>query len=336
MTGELLPFAAVTALAFLVDAVVGDPRWLPHPVVVMGKLIAWLDEVLWPRSRPGPGRRVAGALVVLIVAGGSYVLTATLLALVYRVSRGAGVLLQVWLIAAALAGRSLVEAGLAVLRPLERGDLPAARRGAGMIVGRDTDQLDQSEVCRAAVESLAENTGDGIVSPAFWAVIGGAPLVMAFKAVSTMDSMIGYKDDRYLDFGWAAARSDDLANFLPARMTGLLLMMSAMVLGLNWRNAWRIVRRDAAKHPSPNAGIPEAAVAGALGVRLGGINYYSGKPSFRSHLGDAGPPIGVAHLRLTIRLVIAATALTAAVVALLAEAGAATAAAAAASVVRRW
>lgn len=301
--GVALPGAALTALAFLMDLAVGDPRSFPHPVVLMGKVIAFLDGRLWPRFRRGFGRRAAGALLVLILVGGSYAATAALVALAFRLSNAAGVFLEVWIIGTVLAGRSLVEAGLAVLRPLRAGDLRAARKAVGMIVGRDTDEMDQSEVCRAAVESLAENTSDGIVSPAFWAVIGGAPLAMAFKAVSTLDSMVGYKDERYLDFGWASARLDDLANFLPARITGGFLVASAWLMGLKWRDAIRIGRRDAARHPSPNAGVPEAVVAGALGVTLGGVNLYSGKPSFRAYLGEPGSPVGPDHLRLTIRLV---------------------------------
>ncbi len=316
--GVALPGAALTALAFFVDLAVGDPRSFPHPVVLMGKVIAFLDRTLWPRFRPGFGRRAAGVLLVLVLVGGSYAATAALVAIVFRLSEAAGVLVEVWIIGTALAGRSLVEAGLAVLRPLRAGDLPAARRAVGMIVGRDTDELDQSEVCRAAVESLAENTSDGIVSPVFWAVIGGAPLTMAFKAVSTLDSMVGYKDERYLDFGWASARLDDLANFLPARITGGLLVASARLMGLKWRDAVRIGRRDAAKHPSPNAGVPEAVVAGALGVRLGGVNRYSGRPSFRAHLGDPGRPVGPDHLLLTIRLVMVTIAFSFTITALLA------------------
>jgi len=310
-----LPGAALTALAFVVDLAVGDPPSMPHPVVLMGKVIALLDRTLRPRFRPGFGRRAAGGLLALILVGGSYAATAVILGLVFRLSEAAGVVLEVLFIWTALAGRSLVEAGLAVLRPLRAGDLPAARRAVGRIVGRDTDEMDESEVCRAAVESLAENTSDGIISPAFWAIIGGAPLAIAFKAVSTLDSMVGYRNETYIDFGWASARLDDLANFLPARITGALLVVSAGLLGLNWRDAIRVARRDAAKHPSPNAGVPEAVVAGALGVTLGGVNRYSGKPSFRPHLGAPGSPVGPEHLRLTIRLVMVTIALSLAITA---------------------
>ncbi|MOA09758.1 cobalamin biosynthesis protein [compost metagenome] len=169
---------------------------------------------------------------------------------------------------------------------LRRNDLPAARRSLGMIVGRDTDDLAQPEIVRGTVETVAENIVDAVVSPLFYALIGGAPLAMAYRAVNTLDSMVGYKNDKYINLGWASARLDDVANFIPARLTALMLIGASWLLKLDARGALRMVRRDASSHPSPNSGYPESAVAGALGIRLGGHNSYHGVMSFRAYMGD--------------------------------------------------
>lgn len=155
-----------------------------------------------------------------------------------------------------------------------------------MIVGRDTGHLDSPEIVRGTVETVAENIVDAIISPLFFALLGGAPLAMAYRAVNTLDSMVGYKNDKYRDLGWASARLDDVANYIPARMTALLLTLCAALLRLDWRRCWHTVRRDARLHPSPNSGYPESAVAGALGIRLGGENVYHGVTSFRAYMGD--------------------------------------------------
>ena len=182
-----------------------------------------------------------------------------------------------------------------------------ARFKVGWIVGRDTDNLTEGEATRATVETISENIVDGIISPLFYFFIGGLPLAVAYRAANTMDSMIGYKNDKYLFFGRAAALADDVWNYIPARLTGLMLVAAAFLLGLDWRGAWKIMRRDAAKHPSPNGGWTESTVAGALGVRLGGLNYYFGKPSFRTYMGDPVHALEANHISLAIRMMYTVT-----------------------------
>lgn len=192
-----------------------------------------------------------------------------------------------------------------------------ARIKVGQIVGRDTKHLDSPEVTRATVETIAENTVDGIISPLFFFALGGLPLAVVYRAANTLDSMIGYKNDRYLYFGRVAARVDDVLNYIPARLTGLLLIAVAAILGYDAKQAWAIMRRDAKKHPSPNGGYAEATVAGALGIRLGGHNRYFGKDTFREYMGDAGRELEPIHIKQTIRLMYGSSLLAGALTALL-------------------
>lgn len=189
-----------------------------------------------------------------------------------------------------------------VYRHLKQQDWPAARTSLGMIVGRDTAHLDEPEVVRGTVETVAENIVDAIVSPLFYALIGGAPLAMAYRAVNTLDSMVGYKNDKYLHLGWASARLDDVVNWIPARLTAILLIVGAWVMKLDAKGAARMVTRDARLHPSPNSGFPESAVAGALGIRLGGHNVYHGVASFRAYMGEATRPMEAEDIVQTSRL----------------------------------
>lgn len=191
--------------------------------------------------------------------------------------------------------RSLASAAEEIYTFLIHHHLGAAREKVGWIVGRDTDQLDEGEIVRATVETVAENTTDGIISPLFFYAIGGLPLAVLYRAVNTMDSMLGYKNEKYLYFGRPAARLDDICNFIPARITGLLFIIAAFFLRLDYGNAWRMMRRDAAKHPSPNGGYAEASVAGALDIRLGGYNSYFGKMTFRAYMGMRGRLCGPSY-----------------------------------------
>lgn len=295
-------------LAALLDFTVGDPPRLPHPVVWIGRLIATLENLLYRTGRSPLYQQLTGGLLVILVVGAAYVLTWLLLLLAYRWLFWLGLALEVWLISTTLAARCLAQAARQVLKPLRRGDLPAARRLLGYIVGRQTDGLPPAEIVRATVETVAENTSDGFVAPLFYALLGGAPLAMAYKAVNTLDSMLGYKNERYLYFGRIAARLDDLANFVPARLTGLLLVLAAWWSGRRAAAAWRTMRRDARRHPSPNSGYPEAAVAGALGVRLGGYNHYHGRVSFRPYLGEALCPLQPDQIRAAVDLMFLAAA----------------------------
>ena len=192
---------------------------------------------------------------------------------------------------------------------LKDGELSEARRKVGWIVGRDTEKLSAPEASRAAIETVAENTVDGIISPLFFYLVGGLPLAVLYRAANTMDSMLGYKNAKYLYFGRVAARLDDVLNYIPARVTGALFVLAAFLLHFDGRRAWRILRRDAAKHPSPNGGHAEAPVAGALGIRLGGKNYYFGEPHFRAYMGEATRDIEADDIQKTVRLMYTVTVL---------------------------
>lgn len=293
---------ALSAVAMAVDAIIGDPPRWPHPVTLIGAVIGAYDGRMNRQGLRPIRLRVRGAALALgipILAGS---VTWALVWVAGRVWTPLAWIVAVWLIFTTVAWKGLQDAGLTVYRALSQG-LPAARRAVSHIVGRDTAQLNDTEVVRAAVETLAENIVDGIVAPLFYAVIGGAPLAMAYRAVNTLDSMVGDRNARYQDFGWASARLDDGMNFIPARLTALLLGVVTAVVGLAPRRAWRVMRRDARRHPSPNAGIPEAMVAGALGVRLGGLNYYGGEPSYRAELGDATRALEAADIVRAVGLV---------------------------------
>lgn len=203
--------------------------------------------------------------------------------------------------------RSLADAANEIYFLLEREDIIRAREKVGWIVGRDTQNLNEAEVARATVETVAENTVDGIISPLFFFAIGGLPLAVAYRAINTMDSMLGYKNEKYFYFGRVAARLDDVANFIPARLTAILFIGAAIVLNLDFKNAFKMMKRDAQKHPSPNGGWAEATVAGALNIRLGGTNYYFGEPHFRAYMGEPNESLEAAHITGAVRMMYTAT-----------------------------
>lgn len=304
-----MSLALILLAAYMLDLIVGDPRSLPHPVVYMGKAISAIERLIRRFVSQPRSLKRAGVLLPLLVAGGAWGLTALLVGLLSRVSPWLGWAAGAWLISTTIAAKGLKEAGLAVYVELRRGDLPAARRALGMIVGRDTAGLDSPEIVRGTVETVAENIVDAIISPLFFALLGGAPLAMAYRAVNTLDSMVGYKNDKYRDLGWASARLDDVANYIPARITALLLTLCAWLLRLDWQGCWRTVLRDARLHPSPNSGYPESAVAGALGIRLGGENVYHGITSFRAYMGDPLRPMEPEDIIVTSRLMLLSSAI---------------------------
>ncbi|MFZ5642298.1 MAG: adenosylcobinamide-phosphate synthase CbiB [Bacillota bacterium] len=292
---------AITVLiAFLVDLVVGDPPRLPHPVVIIGKAISGLEKVLFTHGRLGS--LAVGALMAVTIVGASYASVALLLHLLRGVNPWLGYAAEIWIISTTLAARGLAGAARDVEKPLAAGDLGKARQMVARIVGRETAAMDKSGVTRATVETVAENTVDGVIAPLLYAFIGGAPLAMAYKAINTLDSMVGYKNERYLYFGRFSARLDDVANYIPARIGGVLIVAAAWITGRDGASALNMVIRDAKKHPSPNSGIPEAAVAGALGVQLGGLNVYGGRESFRHYMGDAVSPLRPDHIRQAVDL----------------------------------
>ncbi|MFW6251989.1 MAG: adenosylcobinamide-phosphate synthase CbiB [Halanaerobium sp.] len=273
-------------IALIIDLIISDPEWIPHPVVIMGSLISRLENILRIETDSSARKKVKGALLVLIVLSLSYLLPFYILKLAGEINNYFFYLLQVFLLSLTLALKGLITAGKEVYRPLKAGDLKKARKKVNLIVGRDCSQSSKKEVIRAVLETLAENTSDGILAPAFYYLLGGLPLAFLYKAVNTMDSMLGYKNERYLDFGFAAAKTDDLFNFIPARITALLMIAASVLLNYNYKAAFKTVRQDASAHPSPNAGFPEAAAAGALSLRFGGYNYYHGQKSFRAYIGE--------------------------------------------------
>jgi len=289
-------------LAYIVDCIIGDPRWIPHPVIFMGRAITQLERGVRRIAHTPKQLKAGGFLLPLILVGGVFLLTWGVLYLVALIHPWLAWALEVLLIATTIATKGLKDAGMEVYRHLRAGDMPAARRSLGMIVGRDTEHLDEPEIVRGTVETVAENIVDAITSPLFYAAIGGAPLAIAYRAVNTLDSMVGYKNEKYKDLGFASARLDDVANWIPARITAILLTIAAWLLRHDARSAWRTVRRDAKEHPSPNSGYPESAVAGALGVRLGGHNVYKGIASFRAYMGEPKEPLRAEHIPMTVRL----------------------------------
>ncbi len=273
-------------VAFLIDLAVGDPQGWPHPVRWIGAWIDYLEGRLYREDRAPLRQRLAGAMLWLAVVAGVLVSTWILAEVAARIDDRLQAALLIWMAYSTLAARSLQKESARVIRHLEAGNLERARQALAFIVSRDTEDLNQQDVVRAVLETVAENSADGIVAPLFYLALGGPVAAMVYKAVNTMDSMLGYRNDRYLYFGWAAARADDLANWIPARLTGILFVFSARLTGSDWRRTWRTLRRDARKLSSPNAGYGEAAAAGLLGVQLGGGGVYFGRRVDKPKLGD--------------------------------------------------
>ena len=306
MTGPLwLPAAALG-----LDALLGDPAALPHPVRLFGRIIARADARLPGRHGTPRAQLAAGAALALALPLAALAVSWGLIALCARVHPALGLALNLWWGGRCLAARDLLHESGRVARHLGQGDLPAARRQVARIVGRDTDGLDEAAVCRAAVETVAENLGDGVVAPLVYFALGGAPLALAYKAVSTLDSMVGYRREQYLYFGRASARLDDVLNFLPARLSALMLCLAAALLpGYSGRGALSVWRRDRRRHPSPNSAQGEAAMAGALGIFLGGPSRYRGRLSQKPVLGAGGRGATWRDIRRANRLTAAASAL---------------------------
>ena len=276
------PRAAGLLLGGALDAVLADPR-RAHPVAAFGNVAARAEARLWSDSRIR-GAALVAACVTPVAVGG---LAAQRLTRGHPAATVAVTALATWTV---LGGTSLGGVALALARALDAGDVDAARRMLPALCGRDPGQLDAAGLARAAVESVAENTSDAVVAPLLWGAVFGLPGLLGYRAVNTLDAMIGHHSPRYERFGWAAARLDDAANLIPARVTGLLAAALAPAVGGRPGQALRTLRRDGAHHPSPNAGRCEAAFAGALGVRLGGRNSYQGRAEQRGLLGDGAPP----------------------------------------------
>jgi adenosylcobinamide-phosphate synthase len=274
-------------IACALDRMVGDPPSWPHPVKWIGTLISILDK----KYNKGRNRKWKGVMMLFIVLAVVFVLAMLITIVAYQIHPLVGISVESILISTTIAHKSLKEAALEVYHPLQKNDMNEARRKLSYIVGRDTEKLDESEIVRGTVETVAENTSDGVTAPLFWALIGGAPFALLYRAINTCDSMVGYKNDRYFDFGWASARMDDIVNWIPSRLTGFIMLLANQPKQIETKTAWRILFRDARKHPSPNSGWCEAAAAALLGVQLGGVNTYKGIVSNRALMGDSLDPL---------------------------------------------
>ncbi len=315
---SLYTFTALSVFAgFLLDCLLGDPLGRLHPVALMGKLISFLEKKLRARfPRTPEGERTAGAIMALLVSGISAGAGFLILFLCWQVHPWVYFAASAFFCWQCFAARCLMTEAKKVTAALEREGLSAGRRQVGMLVGRDTERLTEPQVIKATVETVAENTSDGVVAPLFWMALLGAVGGLFYKSVNTMDSMVGYKNDRYLHFGRFAARLDDGVNFIPARLSGLCMVGAACLLGLDGKGAWRIWRRDRRNHASPNSAQTESACAGALGVQLGGSASYFGKLYEKPTIGDARRPIERTDVDRACRLMYGATALALALYAL--------------------
>ncbi len=290
-------------VAFILDILIGDPRWLPHPVRIIGKCVELLEKVL---RRVFASERLVGVFLAGITVAGTYLLTYEIINMFSRFGRIWEFAVSTIIIFFSLSIRDLFKEAKGVMKELDSGNIGQARERLSQIVGRDTHNLDKQQITKACVETTAESSVDGIIAPLFFAFIGGPALAMAYKAINTLDSMVGYKYGKYLNLGWASAKLDDLVNYIPARIAAVILPMSSYVCGADFLNSIKIIKRDGRKHPSPNSGIPEAAIAGALRIRLGGPSTYKGVVSNKPFIGGQTNEIVTDNIKHTIRIVFVA------------------------------
>lgn len=270
---------------YALDLIIGDPYSFPHPVRYIGKLISIVEKQIRKITSSDKGLKIAGFFLWFIVVGATFGIT-TLVLQLFKFNKLAYFIVNTILIYTTLATKCLKDESVKIYKVLKTGDLEKSRIQLSYIVGRDTTNLNEKEIVRATVETVAENTVDGIIAPLFYGFIGGAPLAMAYKAVNTLDSTVGYKNDKYYYLGFASAKIDDIANYIPARLGVILLSLGSLFAGFNFRNALKIGIRDRKNHKSPNCAFSEGAVAGALGIQLGGTNVYFGKEVYKPTIGD--------------------------------------------------
>lgn len=287
----MMTLGAIVA-GFILDLIFGDPHWLPHPICLIGNLIGFLDKKLRRMLAPGEtALLLGGALMVIIVLVLTFAVPFAVLTLAEQVNPWLRFALETVMCYQIFATKCLRDESMKVYTALKDNDLVDARLKLSWIVGRDTKELDAAEVTKGAVETVAENTADGIIAPMFYMFIGGAPLAFLYKGINTMDSMVGYKNDKFLYFGRCAAKLDDVANFIPARITGILMILASYFLNMNAAGAWKIFWRDRYNHLSPNSAMTESVTAGALNIQLGGDHYYFGKLVHKDTIGDNIRPV---------------------------------------------
>lgn len=304
--------ALALVLGFFIDLLVGDPRWLYHPVRIIGHGISFLEKHLrtcFPKTEKGEQR--AGFLLVILICAGSAAVPFGILYLAYRIHLVFGICLEILMCYQMLAVKSLKDESMRVFEELKKGDLEGARYAVSMIVGRDTRTLDEAGVTKAAVETVAENTSDGIIAPLFYMAIGGPVLMFFYKGVNTMDSMVGYKNEKYLNFGRYAAKFDDIMNYIPARISAWLMIAASYMCGFDGKNAAKIYIRDRYNHASPNSAQTEAVMAGALDIQLAGNAYYFGKLYEKPTIGDNIRPVESQDIQRANRLLYVSAAVAA-------------------------
>ena len=270
---------------YALDLIIGDPYSFPHPVRYIGKLISMVEKQIRKITSSDKGLKIAGFFLWFIVVGLTFCVTSLILQL-FKFNKIIYFVVNTILIYTTLATKCLKDESVKIYKVLKTGDLEKSRIQLSYIVGRDTTNLNEKEIVRATVETVAENTVDGIIAPLFYGFIGGAPLAMAYKAINTLDSTVGYKNDKYYYLGFASAKIDDIANYIPARLGVVLLSLGSLFVGFNFKNALKIGIRDRKNHKSPNCAFPEGAVSGALGIQLGGTNVYFGKEVYKPTIGD--------------------------------------------------
>jgi adenosylcobinamide-phosphate synthase len=301
----------MSAAAIIVDLIVGDPKWPTHPVIRIGQWISWLEKRLCSGVNSDAKPSVLRLRGIVLASATVLLAWLVMMGIVFvadMIHRWLGYAISIWFISTTIAVKGLKDAAMLVYHPLSAGNLPEARKYVGYIVSRDTDHIDEPDAARAAVETVAENTVDAFLSPILFAIVGGAPLAMAYRATNTLDSMVGYRNEKYRHFGWCSARLDDVLNYIPARISALLLPLSAMLMpGMSASRSIRAVLKFARRHPSPNSGLPESAVAGALGIELGGINRYFGQDSERARLGWPLRALAAGDIVQTVKLLYVTT-----------------------------
>ena len=283
-------------IAYVLDLIFGDPQNVVHPVQVIGKIISAGEKVLLRKKY----KFLAGAVLNIFTVSITYTL-------MYLISKSVKIsvffmIIEIYLMYTIFSINSLAREGNRVYRILKEGDIEKARKDLSYLVSRDTEMMDEKMIIRSTMETISENTVDGIVAPMFYMFLGGMPLAMAYKAINTLDSMVGYKNEKYMDFGKFSAKVDDAANFIPARITGILIVLASMILGYNYKNSLKIFIRDRKNHSSPNSAHSEASVAGALGVQFGGKVSYFGKEIDKPTIGDKTKEFELEDIRKNIRI----------------------------------
>lgn len=292
-------------IAVIIDFIIGDPYWFPHPVIYIGKLISSLEKKGRKFCSNNNSLRIYGGIIVLIVSFVSFIIPFLILKLVRNIT----ILyhsINILLIWTTIAARCLHKEGIKIYDSLNNEDIVDARKKLSYIVGRDTTELSDKEIIRADIETVAENTSDGVIAPLLFAMIGGAPLAMLYKGINTMDSMLGYMNEKYRYIGFFPAKTDDVFNFIPARLTGVLMCVAAPIAGGNIFSAFKIMLRDRKNHKSPNCGYPEAAAAGALNIQIGGTNTYFGEVVYKPTIGENINELNKIHIVSTIKLMYSA------------------------------